>query len=112
MNTEIEKQLESTLSSLLIHSNLDQLLDILKVPPKNHPYNTRILLAIYPHLDRLGDKLSHFQGTFIEKLHLRQTIELYEDDLSRTLLEKYCPTNDKSLTKEEESLDSPCWSKL
>ena len=112
MNTEIEKQLESTLSILLIHSNLDQLLDILKVPPKNHPYNTRILLAIYPHLDRLEYKLSHFQGTFIEKLHLRQTIELYEDDLSRTLLEKYCPKEDKPPTEEKESLDLPCFSKL
>ena len=112
MNTEIEKQLESILSLLLIHSNLDQLLDILKVPPKNHPYNTRILLAIYPHLDRLEYKLSHFQGTFIEKLHLHQTIALYEDDLSRALLEKYCPKEDKPSTEEEESFDSPCSSKL
>ena len=107
MNTQIEK-----LSSLLTRCNLDQLLDLLRIPPENHPYNTQILLAIYPHLDRLDYKLSHFQGTFIEKLHLRQTIELYEDDLSRILLEKYCPTEDDSLTKEEESLDSPCGSKL
>ena len=107
MNTQIEK-----LSSLLTRCNLDQLLDLLRIPPENHPYNTQILLAIYPHLDRLDYKLSHFQGTFIEKLHLRQTIALYKDDLSRALLEKYCPKEDKPSTEEEESFDSPCSSKL
>ena len=70
MNTEIEKLFESTLSSLLTCCNLDQLLDLLRLPPRNHPYITEILLAIYPHLDALDNKLSHFQGPFIEKLRL------------------------------------------
>ena len=112
MNTEIEKLFESTLSSLLTRCNLDQLLDLLRLPPKNHPYITEIVLAIHPYLESLDYKLSHFQRPYIEKLRLCQIIANYEDDLARKLIGKYCPISDGPFAEIEDDFNSPYWSKL